>query len=119
MAISRDVRSRGVQKPGFLPKSGVRMPELSQKPGFLDGWAIAWGSETGFLTKIGREDARIIAETRFLGWLGDRAGSQKPGFFTKSGVRCQNYRRNPVSWIWVERRFVSILQMLNAGLIDR
>ncbi|WP_333153418.1 hypothetical protein [Microcoleus sp. B9-D4] len=33
-------RSRRAQKPGFLPKSGVRMQKLSQKPGFLDGWAI-------------------------------------------------------------------------------
>ncbi|MEG5007644.1 hypothetical protein QUB17_28890, partial [Microcoleus sp. B5-C4] len=25
------------------------------------------------------------------------------GFLTKISVRCQNYRRNPVSWIWVDR----------------
>ncbi|MEG4628232.1 hypothetical protein QUB56_01025, partial [Microcoleus sp. AR_TQ3_B6] len=36
-------RSRGSQKPGFFPKSGVRMLKLSQKPGFLDLGAIAWG----------------------------------------------------------------------------
>ncbi|MEG4623806.1 hypothetical protein Q5691_05795 [Microcoleus sp. w1-18aA5] len=47
--------------------------------------AIAWDSETGFLTTIGREDANILAETRFLG-LGPQ-DPQKPGLLTKSGVR--------------------------------
>ena len=26
-------------------------------------------------------------------------GSEKPGFLSKSSVGCQNYRRNPVSWL--------------------
>ncbi|MEG4056920.1 hypothetical protein, partial [Microcoleus sp. Pol7_B2] len=51
---------------GFLTQIFGRMPKLSQKPGFLDGRA----SETGFLHPIGREDAKIIAETRFLGQRG-------------------------------------------------
>jgi hypothetical protein len=50
------------------------------------------GSETGFLSKIGRQDVEIIAETRFLGWL---ARPQKPGFFTKSGVKMPKLSQKP------------------------
>ncbi|MEG4838833.1 hypothetical protein [Microcoleus sp. B9-D4] len=42
------------------------MQKSSQKPGFLDGWAIAWGSETGFLHLISVRIPEL---------------SQKPGFF--------------------------------------
>jgi len=50
------------------------------------------GSETRFFSKIGRQDVEIIAETRFLGWL---AGPQKPGFFTKSGVKMPKLSQKP------------------------
>ena len=50
------------------------------------------GSETGFLSKIGRQDVEIIAETRFLRWL---AGPQKPGFFTKPGVKMPKLSQKP------------------------
>ncbi|TAG96821.1 MAG: hypothetical protein EAZ18_04005 [Oscillatoriales cyanobacterium] len=62
------------------------MPKLdfgsrgSQKPGFFPK---------------SRLDAKIIAETRFLG-LG--AWESETGFLPKISVRCQNNRRNPVSW---------------------
>ncbi len=50
------------------------------------------GSETGFLSKIGRQNVEIIAESRFLGWL---ARPQKPGFFTKSGVKMPKFLQKP------------------------
>ena len=50
------------------------------------------GSETGFFSKIDRQDVEIIAETRFLGWL---ARPQKPGFFTKSGVKMPKLSQKP------------------------
>src|SRR6476469_10949155 len=37
--FAQSSRSRRAQKPGFLTKLGVKMPELSQKPGFEDAWA--------------------------------------------------------------------------------
>ena len=50
------------------------------------------GSETRFFSKIGRQDVEIIAETGFLRWL---AGRQKPGFFTKSGVKMPKLSQKP------------------------
>jgi hypothetical protein len=50
------------------------------------------GSKTGFLSKIGRQDVEIIAETGFLRWW---AGRQKPGFFTKSGVKMPKLSQKP------------------------
>jgi hypothetical protein len=42
-----------------------------------------FGARAGLRNRVSsqnlREDARIVAETRFLGWFGDRAGTQKPG----------------------------------------
>jgi hypothetical protein len=63
---------------------------------------IAQGSETGFLNKIGREDARIIAETRFLGCFADRAETQKPGRSRSQGLPGNAYpealpRLNPLT----------------------
>ncbi len=65
----------------------------------VTGQPVSWmvgrsrgGSETGFLSKLGRQDVEIIAETGFLGWL---AGPQKPGFFTKSGVKMPKLSQKP------------------------
>jgi len=46
------------------------------------------------------EDVRIIAETRFLG---SGAWASETGFLTQISVGCQNYRRNPVSWLRLRR----------------
>ncbi|TAH24867.1 MAG: hypothetical protein EAZ09_03120 [Oscillatoriales cyanobacterium] len=74
IAETRFLRVCGESETGFLPKSGVGIPRLSQKPGFLDFGAICVESETGFLPKSGVGIPRL---------------SQKPGF--------QDCRRNPVS----------------------
>jgi hypothetical protein len=57
------------------------MPKLSQKPGFLDFGILGGDQKPGFFLNLGG-DAKIVAETRFLG-LG--AGAQKPGFFLNLG----------------------------------
>ncbi|MEG4462109.1 hypothetical protein, partial [Microcoleus sp. D3_18cC1] len=60
-------RASGSQKPGFLPKSSVGCQKYRRNP---VSWMVGRASETGFLHQIGREDAKIIAETRFLGQRG-------------------------------------------------
>ncbi len=46
---------------------------------------LRYQAETGFLYQIGREDARIIAETRFLGlWI---AWELETGFLPKISVK--------------------------------
>jgi len=112
-----------------------KIPKLSQKPGFLDLGRSRGSQKPGFFPKF-RWDAKIIAETRFLGFgaiaresetgfllqisvrmlklsqkpgfldLGRSRCSQKPGFWGKFRWGCLNYRRNPVSWIWGDRAAV-------------
>jgi hypothetical protein len=65
----------GYQKPGFFTKSGVRIQEFSQKPGFLDSYA--WNSETGFLGLI---------------WVRMQEFSQKPGFLDNLNLPIKSLR---------------------------
>ncbi|WP_293342309.1 hypothetical protein [Microcoleus sp. CAWBG58] len=91
------MRSRGLKKPGFFLNISVGCRSYGRNP--VSGKsAIAWDKETGFLPKYFGGDAKIVAETRFLGsGRGAIAWIEKPGFFLNISVGCKSDRKNPGS----------------------